>query len=148
MLNMPARLIIWFKEVKIFAIHLCSRMFDKNDTLRLCFSFVWRAQLKVKITVLKNFGRKTPFWKPHVTRLRKGYHAKCFLQIVWNFQGQLFCKNLPAVASGYFMVLYKLTSHPAFTCSNLTIDTLKQGVKYVQNMVWNTPMASVWCLYC
>ena len=27
------------------------------------------------------------------------------------------------------------TSQPAFTCSNLTIETLEQGVKYVQSLL-------------
>ena len=36
-------------------------------------------------------------------------------------------------------VINKERSQPAFTCSNLTIETLEQGV---------TPLASLWCLYC
>ena len=31
------------------------------------------------------------------------------------------------------MTLQKLTTQPAFTCSKLTIETLEQGVKYVQS---------------
>ena len=37
----------------------------------------------------------------------------------------------------------------AITCSKLMIETLKQGVKYVQTYVqymFNTPMALLWCL--
>ena len=40
---------------------------------------------------------------------------------------------------------------PAFTCSNLTLETLEQGVKYVEGNNKDTrtaPMALVWCLYC
>ena len=29
--------------------------------------------------------------------------------------------------------LFLLTAQPAFTCSKLTIETLEQGVKYVQS---------------
>ena len=31
------------------------------------------------------------------------------------------------------IILNNLPSQPAFTCSNLTIETLEQGVKYVQS---------------
>ena len=31
------------------------------------------------------------------------------------------------------MVFKKVKSQPAFNCSNLTIETLEQGVKYVQS---------------
>ena len=30
-------------------------------------------------------------------------------------------------------ILQNWSCHPAFTCSNLTIETLEQGVKYVQS---------------
>ena len=43
------------------------------------------------------------------------------------------------------------TSQPAITCSNLTIKTLEQGVKYVQinnKDTRTTPFASFWFLYC
>ena len=31
------------------------------------------------------------------------------------------------------MVVVTLIAHPAITCSKLTIETLEQGVKYVQS---------------
>ena len=41
-------------------------------------------------------------------------------------------------------------TQPAFICSKLTIETLEQGVKYVQSCKDNrtAPIASFWCLYC
>ena len=34
---------------------------------------------------------------------------------------------------GFALMQSLPTSHPAFTCSKLTIETLEQGVKYIQS---------------
>ena len=51
-----------------------------------------------------------------------------------------FCRQddpeLPACGMKAFMaisILFFVVSQPAFTCSKLTIETLEQGVKYVQS---------------
>ena len=36
----------------------------------------------------------------------------------------------------------------AMTCSKLTIETLDQGVKYVQNLTIKKPFPLFWCLHC
>ena len=46
--------------------------------------------------------------------------------------------------------LSKQTTKPTITCSKLTIETLKQGVKYVKGNnkgTRTTPMALFYCLY-
>ena len=40
------------------------------------------------------------------------------------------CNTNKTYLKRYFL---KIPSHPAFTCSKLTIETLEQGVKYVQS---------------
>ena len=41
---------------------------------------------------------------------------------------QIFCQ----IGIGYNCLWKVLISQPAFTCSKLTVETLEQGVKYVQ----------------
>ena len=56
--------------------------------------------------------------------------------------------------SNYTRLLFESpynTSQRTFTCSKLTIETLEQGVRYVQKLTIKTPerrLASFWCLYC
>ena len=37
------------------------------------------------------------------------------------------------ITENYFSYFQKSFTQPAFTCSKLTIETLEQGVKYVQS---------------
>ena len=41
--------------------------------------------------------------------------------------------NMPAKSSGDFVICIPAITQPAITCSKLTIETLEQGVKYVQS---------------
>ena len=48
-------------------------------------------------------------------------------------------------------IIFKIIFQPTLTYSKLTIEILKQGVKYVQVNNTDTRMtslASLWCLYC
>ena len=49
-----------------------------------------------------------------------------------------FCNLIPKVVFHFeptpiYQVVYSMLSQPAITCSKLTIETLEQGVKYVQS---------------
>ena len=64
------------------------------------------------------------------------YHLKNFGKpwVTWCFQGELpfaFFMNLLEAHTDVSKILEG--SRPAFTCSKLTIETLKQGVKYGQS---------------
>ena len=48
---------------------------------------------------------------------------------------------LPEVPKKPFIIIMKKVSQPAFTSSQLTIETLEQGVKLES-------LGSFWCLYC
>ena len=50
-------------------------------------------------------------------------------RFILNFQSKRSFFNLPAST----FARPKMPSQPAITCSNLTIETLEQGVKYVQS---------------
>ena len=45
--------------------------------------------------------------------------------IIWARESNLFCKELILISA--------TITQPVITCSNLTIETLEQGVKYVQS---------------
>ena len=55
------------------------------------------------------------------------------LQNLWTFFPN--CRSFMTIAFGAYMKVKKnrRTSQPVFTCSKLTIETLEQGVKYVQS---------------
>ena len=44
-----------------------------------------------------------------------------------------FTPHFDVVISGMVTCVHKRSTQPAFTCSKLTIETLEQGVKYVQS---------------
>ena len=52
-----------------------------------------------------------------------------------NLQGSFVFENDILECAYYLFYISRFTSvtQPAFTCSKLTIETLEQGVKYVQN---------------
>ena len=62
-----------------------------------------------------------------------------YLDLLQVFSKKSLPHNLEAIFDGYLWLTKSpfskefLNSQPAFTCSKLTTETLKQGVKYVQS---------------
>ena len=74
-----------------------------------------------------------------VVAFQKSYHAEiaslfCMMQMQYVFLKSIDFTHFKCLLLLYFQHYLKCSaSQPAITCSKLTVETLKQDVKYIQN---------------
>ena len=84
--------------------------------------------------ITKSFSQPVPFFKPVLRFIIETSHLIFTGNQITGFYMK-YKTGLKWVIKymGKFFVTVERLSQPAFTCSKLTIETLEQGVKYVQS---------------